>query len=152
MAITCQMASHVWQIVTAIYTDTVFVHLNMCKQLHVTSKQLTENIFSLFLLFWGEIIQKTTISFSKDKMSTQKHNSSILSSSEPFKKTMLSKHHCDYKQAKLKACHYCPSKFISTIKTCSIMLELTWHIYHCIQKNWNEDFMTIYRVEYMMAS
>lgn len=66
----CQIASHVWKIVTTIYSDTVFVHLNMCKQLHETSKQLTENILSLFLLFWGEIIQKTTISFSKDKMST----------------------------------------------------------------------------------
>lgn len=104
----CQIASHVWQIVTTIYTDTVFVHLNMCKQLHLTSKQLTENILSLFLLFWGEIIQKTTISFSKDKMSTQKHNSSNLSSSEPFKKTMLYKHDYYCKQAKLKACDYCP--------------------------------------------
>lgn len=131
----CQMASHVWQIVTVIYTDTVFVHLNMCKQLHVTSKQLTENILSNSPVLGGNNPKKKTISFSKDKMSTQKHNSSNLSSSEPFKKTVLSKHHCDCKQAKLKACHYCPSKFISTIKMCNIMLELTWHIYQYIQKN-----------------
>ena len=65
MAITCQMASHVWQIVTAIYTDTVFVHLNMCKQLHVTSKQSTENILSISPVLGGNNPKNNYIIFKR---------------------------------------------------------------------------------------
>lgn len=61
----CQMASYVWQIVTVIYTDTVFVHLNMCKQLHVTSKQLTENILSNSPVLGGNNPKKTYIIFKR---------------------------------------------------------------------------------------
>lgn len=63
----CQMASHVWQIVTVIYTDTVFVHLNMCKQLHVTSKQLTENILSNSPVLGGNNPKKNLYHFQKIK-------------------------------------------------------------------------------------